>query len=226
MSADDRLLIVKTTFRDNRFLTDGDRRALTEEKDEYFRRVYTDGEWGVTGEAIFTAWRVEDIAQSAGGETRMGLDFGFSSDPCGFIKARYDRKARRVYVLDELYERGLTNRALAERLAPLCGDGLVVCDSAEPKSIEELRQFGIRALPARKGPDSVMHGIQWLKGQEIILSPACRHLREELTLYEWERDRDGHPLCRPRDQNNHLIDALRYALEMDAEARFIRTAER
>ena len=219
------LLIVKTTFRDNRFLTEGDRRALLSEKDDYFRRVYTDGEWGVAGDAIFTAWRAEEVGDDAPGEMRMGLDFGFSSDPCGFVLARYDRKNRRVFVLREICRRGLTNRDLALLIAPLAGNGVIVCDSAEPKSIEELRAFGLRVTPARKGPDSVLHGVQWLRGQEIIVSAACPALREELTLYCWDRDKDGNPLPRPRDRDNHLIDALRYALENDAQARYVRTAE-
>ncbi len=221
----DSLLIVKTTFRDNRFLTQSDRNALLSEKDDYFRRVYTDGEWGVMGDAIFTNWRTEEVDENAPGETRMGLDFGFSYDPCGFVKARYDRKNRRVTVLSEVCRRGLTNLELAQILLPIAGGGLIVCDSAEPKSIMELRAAGLRVAPARKGPDSVLHGVQWLRGQEIVLGAACPALKEELTLYCWDKDKDGNPLPRPCDRDNHLIDALRYALENDAQARYVRTGE-
>ena len=223
ISQTDSTLFVRTSFRDNKFLTEEDRQALLSERDAYFRRVYTDGEWGVPEDAVFTNWRVADIGEEVSGETRMGLDFGFSSDPCGFVRVLYDRRARKIYVMDELYERGLTNRALYEQLAPKCGGGLVLCDSAEPKSIRELCDLGLQARPARKGPDSVMYGLQWLRGHEIIVSPRCRHMREELAAYAFKKDKDGTPLPYPEDRNNHLIDAMRYALVYDMERRFART---
>ena len=218
--------ILKTTYRDNRFLTADDRRALENEKDPYFYQVYTLGNWGVTGDVIVHNWRVADIPPDTPGETRMGLDFGFAADPCGFVLARYDRKTRRVCVLAEMYEKGLTNLLLAERLAPFRRYGAIACDSAEPKSIAELRRLGVAAYPVRKGPDSVVHGVQWLRQQEIILSPACPHMRAELDAYQWQRDAGGQTLPRPRDQNNHLIDALRYALAGDMDARRAYTASK
>ena len=127
-------------------------------------------------------------------------------------------------MLEELYEKGLTNLALARRLAPFKGE--IACDSAEPKSIAELRAMGVAAYAVKKWPDSVLHGIQWLRQQEIILSPACPHLREELSNYQWPKDADGRVLRRPRDRDNHLIDALRYALSGDMDARFAFTASK
>ncbi len=223
VSQTDSTLFVRTSFRDNRFLTDEDRQALLAERDPYFRRVYTDGAWGIPADAVFTNWRVADTDGDISGETRMGLDFGFSTDHCGFVRALYDRRARRIFVTDEMYERGLTNRALYERLKPVCGPGLILCDSAEPKSIRELCDLGLYARPARKGPDSVMYGLQWLRGHEIIVSPRCRHMRNELSAYCFKKDRDGVPLPYPEDRNNHLIDALRYALACDMEGRYART---
>ncbi len=216
--------ILKTTYRDNRFLTDEDRAALENEKDPYFYQVYTLGNWGVDGDVIFTNWRVEALPETVPGDRRMGLDFGFAADPCGFVLAQYDRKRRQVWVLEELYEKGLTNLALARRLAPFKGE--IACDSAEPKSIAELRAMGVAAYAVKKGPDSVLHGIQWLRQQEIILSPVCPHLREELSNYQWQKDADGRVLRRPRDRDNHLIDALRYALSGDMDARFAFTASK
>ncbi len=213
------LLILRTTYRDNRFLTEDDRRALEGEKDPYFRQVYTLGEWGVQGGAVLSNWRVgEPPAEMPREELRCGLDFGFAQDPCAAVLARYDRRHRRLYVLDELYERGLTNDRLAERLKRLAGTLPVICDSAEPKSIAELRQHGVAALPARKGPDSVLHGLQWLMQQEIVLSAGCRRMREELLGYRWKPDGQGGCLPRPEGED-HLIDALRYALEGDSAAR-------
>ena len=218
--------ILKTTYRDNRFLTPEDRSALENERNPYYYQVYTLGNWGVAGDVIFTNWRCEALPDPVPGECRMGLDFGFAADPCGFLLLRYERKERRVWVIGEIKETGLTNLALSRLLAPYASLGPIACDSAEPKSIAELRSLGIRAYPARKGPDSVLHGIQWLRQQEIILSPACAYLREELTRYQWQRDRDGVALPRPRDQDNHLIDALRYALENDMEDRRAQTGSK
>ena len=84
----------------------------------------------------------------------------------------------------------------------------------------------MRAYPVRKGPDSVLHGVQWLRQQEIIVSPACPRLREELTLYQWRQDAQGNALPQPQDKNNHLIDAMRYALEEDMDSRRASTASR
>ena len=218
--------ILKTTYKDNRFLTPDDRLALENERDPYFYQVYTLGNWGVAGDVIFTNWRVEALPDPVPGETRMGLDFGFAADPCGFLLLRYDRRRRRVCVLDELWEKGLTNLALAERLRPYAALGPIACDSAEPKSIAELRALGLRVYPVRKGPDSILHGIQWLRQQELILSPACQHLRQELAGYQWQRDRDGSALPRPQDRDNHLIDAMRYALEEDMTDRRASTADK
>ena len=215
------LLILKTTYRDNAFLTEADRRALEEERDPYFRQVYTLGGWGALGDVIFPRVTQQDLSDRYAGEERRryGLDFGFAADPCACVCCAYDRPRRRVYVYDEVYERGLTNDLLAARLRTFAGRAYVTCDSAEPKSIADLRRLGVAALPARKGPDSLMHGIQWLRGQELIVDPRCRHLLHELTVYQWKRDRDGNTLRQPVDRDNHLIDALRYALEDEMDAR-------
>lgn len=223
--ADARISILKTTYKDNRFLAPDDRTALENERDPYFYQVYTLGNWGVVGDVIFKNWRVEAIKDEAG-ETRMGLDFGFAGDPCGFIRLRYDRKRKIVYALNELCEKGLTNDALADKLKPIALDGFIVCDNAEPKSIAELRARGLNVLPARKGADSVTHGVQWLRQHEIVLSPACPALAREMTTYQWQRDRDGIAIRRPQDRDNHLIDAMRYALEYDMDNRTARTGRR
>ncbi len=215
------LLILKTTYRDNQFLTEDDVRALESERDPYFRAVYTLGEWGATGENIFTNWRTEDLSHLQNSEKCLfGLDFGFSSDPCACVRCRYDRDQKRVYILSELYEKGLTNDALAQRLRSFAPHSYVTCDSAEPKSIADLKNHGILALPAKKGPDSLMHGIQWLRAQEIVVDIRCTHMARELTLYQWKRDRDGQSIRQPQDRDNHLIDALRYALEGEMSARY------
>lgn len=211
--------ILKTTYKDNRFLTADDRAALENEKDPYFREVYTLGNWGVLGDVIFRNWHTEDLQPlSAAYPLRyFGLDFGFSSDPCAAVNVAIDKKHKRVLIFDEIYERGLTNGMLAERLKPFCGRNPITCDSAEPKSIHELRAgYGINARAARKGQDSVVHGIQWLQGYEIVVDQRCQNMKNELSLYQWRKDKDGNSLAVPEDKNNHLIDALRYAVESEA----------
>jgi phage terminase large subunit len=224
----DTVSILKTTYKDNRFLADDDRAAMENEKDPYFREVYTLGNWGVLGDVIFRNWRAEDLSGiSDAYPTRLyGLDFGFSQDPCAAVDCAYDRKHQRLYIFRELWEKGLTNSMLAERLKTFCAHRPICCDSAEPKSIAEIRNFGISAFPAKKGPDSVVHGIQWLQGLEIVVDVSCHHLREELTTYQWKRDKDGNSMAIPEDKNNHLIDALRYAVETEATQRIATTAKR
>jgi phage terminase large subunit len=226
--ASDELTILKTTYRDNRFLTIDDIERIEGEEDEYYRNVYTLGNWGTLGDVIFRNWRVEDLTEFTKTADRLffGLDFGFSSDPAAAIKVHYDRMRKKIYVLDEIYERGLTNSALADLLKPFAARHYVTCDSAEPKSIEELNQLGIRALPAKKGADSVNHGIQWLQGHELIVDTRCQNMRNELQTYQWRKDKDGNSLRAPEDKNNHLIDAMRYAMESESLMKRVTTGSR
>ena len=222
------LLILKTTYKDNRFLSADDRAALENETDPYYRAVYTLGDWGAVGDVIFTAWRAEDLKDLKRTADRLyfGLDFGFSSDPAAVVKVSYDRAGKRVYVLEELLEKGLTNDELAFRVRQMAGGAYVTCDSAEPKSIAELKRLGVSALPAKKGADSVLHGIQWLKQHTLIVDVSCVGLRRELALYQWKKDKDGNSLRTPEDKNNHLIDALRYALESESLMRYAKTGRK
>jgi phage terminase large subunit len=214
---DDTLLIVKTTYKDNKFLSPEDIYQLENEKDPYFYNVYTLGNWGVIGGVIFKNWKVEDLSsiKHTFSTFNNGLDFGFASDPAAAIRTYYDRKHNRLYILDEIYERGLTNDDLAKSLKPLIGREAIRCDSAEPKSIMELAQRGITAVEAIKGKDSVNYGIQWMQQQEIIIDIRCQNAKNEFSSYKWEEDKHGDQLPKPVDRNNHLIDACRYANELE-----------
>lgn len=216
-SGDD-LSILKTWYIHNRFLTGDDRRDLENETDPYYRNVYTLGNWGVLGNVIFTNWRMEDLGEMHAQFTtrRCGLDFGFSSDPAALIVTHYDRMRKTIYVFGELYERGLTNDLLAAEIKNRVGSDPVTCDSAEPKSIAELRKYGVSAYPAVKGKDSVLYGIQWLQQQQIIIDTRCINARNEIQQYKWREDKNGAAIREPVDKNNHLIDALRYAYENDS----------
>lgn len=211
------LSILKTTHADNKYLTAEDRKDLLNETDEYYYRVYTLGEWGTLGDVIFKNWRVEDLSEMHDQFTnrRNGLDFGFSSDPAAVVCTHYDTMRKVIYIYSELYETGLTNDVLAERVKAMFGSDRVTCDSAEPKSIQELGNHGVSAAGAKKGKDSVTFGIDWLKQQTIIVDKACINLQNELSQYHWKKDAGGNSLPVPVDKNNHLIDALRYAYEDD-----------
>lgn len=211
---DDRVSILRTTYRDNRFLTEDDRRALEEEQSGYYHAVYTLGQWGVRGNAVFTDWRVADLKREPpppGLRVYYGLDFGFAKDPSACVRCSLDREKRRVYVLGTFCETGLVIWKLAERLKAFVKRERVTCDSAEPRCIAELRALGVQAVAARKGPDSLLHGIQWLRGYQIVVDAGCADMIRELSAYCWK---DGSP-PQPRPGDDHLIDALRYALESE-----------
>jgi phage terminase large subunit len=209
------LSILKTWYIHNKFLTEQDKHDLLSEKDKYFQDVYTYGNWGVLGSVIFTNWQTEDLSGMADQFTHRlhGLDFGFSSDPAAMPTTHYDRKRKTIYIYDELYENGLTNDQLAKLVKDMIGNDRVVCDSAEPKSIQELRMHGVNAHGAKKGKDSVLHGIQWLQQQTIVVDKKCVNTRNELQSYKWKEDKHGVAIRQPVDFNNHIIDALRYAYE-------------
>ena len=211
---DDKLLILKTTYKDNlRFLEQDDIDELENEKDPYYRDVYTLGNWGVLGDLIFTNWKIEDLSKikDTFGTYYNGLDFGFSNDPSA--AGRQAIKGKKLYILQELiYEKGLTNDAIAGKLKPAIGKEYIRCDSSEPKSIAELRGYGIEALAAKKGPGSVNFGIQYLKQFEIIIDRSCQNAINEVQLYQWKKDKDGEVINVPVDKFNHFMDQVRYAL--------------
>lgn len=211
----DKLLILKTTYKDNHYLTEDDIASLEDETDPYFYEVYTLGNWGVLGKVIFKNWRVEDLAAKIASFDRIynGLDFGFSEDPNAFVRVHVDESRKKIYIFDEFYKAGMQNDELIEMLKPRIGLQYITCDSAEPKSIEELCRAGIRALPAIKGKDSITYGIDWLLRYEIIIDVRCQNFKNEIQVYHWAEDKWGNALRKPVDKENHLIDALRYALE-------------
>jgi len=232
------ILILKTTYKDNKFLTEQDVSRLENEKDKYLYNVYTLGLWGQLGHTVFTNWRVADLTTMRDQFTnlRQGLDFGFSSDPAASSQSHFDKMRKQIYIFKELYECGLTNDKLAVELKRMYGhwdikevevDGkpqlvevclgtdLIVADSAEPKSIEELRGYGVDVVGARKGKDSVEFGIQWLQQHELIVDQSCINMRNELQLCRYKEDAGGNPLKTIVDRDNHLIDQLRYSYEED-----------
>lgn len=212
---DDTLLILKTTYKDNAFLAPDDIESLENEADKYFYEVYTLGNWGVLGKVIFKNWRSEDLSALVPRFDNIynGLDFGFSDDPNAMVRVHVDFSRKKIYVFDELYVCGMQNEELAREVKKRVGMQYVTCDSAEPKTIAYLQLKGINAMGALKGADSVTYGIDFLLGFEIIVDVRCQNFKNEIQSYQWQEDKYGNAMRKPVDRDNHLMDALRYAVE-------------
>jgi phage terminase large subunit len=147
-------------------------------------------------------------------QSAFGLDFGYTNDPsalfCGFIDIQHEK----IYVWDELYEKGLSNKKIFENITSMgYAKERITGDSADPKSIDELRGMGLRITGAAKGKDSINNGIQFIQDFEIIIHPRCVNFLTEISNYTWDKDKFGAKLNNPIDDFNHLMDAMRYALE-------------
>lgn len=212
---DDQLLILKTTYKDNLFLEEDDIYDLEHEKDRYYYEVYTLGNWGVLGKVIFKNWHTEDLSDRIPSFDNIynGLDFGFAEDPNALVRCHLDTKRKKLYVFEEMVRGGMHDDELAEELKGRIGTQYITCDSAEPKSIDDLCRRGIRAKGAIKGADSINFGIRFLQGYEIIVDIRCQTLKNELQTYHWQEDKYGNAMKKPVDRDNHCIDALRYAVE-------------
>ena len=145
----------------------------------------------------------------------MGVDWGFAPDPFAFIRLHYDPARETIYLLDELCVLRQTNTLTAEELLRRgYQDGVITCDSAEPKSVADYRSFGLNARAAVKGPGSVEYGMKWLQGRKIVIDRRrTPEALREFSRYEFERDWYGNFISGYPDKDNHLIDAVRYALE-------------
>lgn len=225
---DDKLLIVKTTYKDNVFLTEDDRKLLEDETDPYFYNVYTLGNWGILGNVIFKNWRVEDLSkvEQSFDHLYFGCDFGYSSDPNALIKVHYDKTRKKIYILDEYYQAGVNDDELVRVASEFADYHYITCDSAEPKTIDYLANHNIRAVPAIKGADSINRGIRWLQTHQIIVNVRCQNFKNEIEQYHWAEDKYGNAMAKAVDANNHLLDALRYALESEILAAEVQAGRR
>jgi phage terminase large subunit len=210
---DDGIMILKTTYKDNAFLTEQDIQNMEQEKDDYYYNVYTLGNWGVLGKTIFKNYVIEPFDSSTFDNYYNGLDFGFASDPAAFIRVHYDKRNKMIYIINEFEELELTNDVLANKIKTIIGNEYITCDSAEPKSIRELQLLGVKAKAAKKGKDSINFGIDWLKRHKIVIHPSCINFKREIELYQYQTDKNGIYINKPFDKDNHLLDGLRYALE-------------
>lgn len=222
------VLAMTTNYRCNEFLSQSDL-LLFEEMKKNPRRyaVAGEGDWGVVDGLVYENWKEQvfdcaEIRNQEGVEAAFGLDFGYTTDPAALFCSVVNQKNKKIYVFDELYQTGLTNQQLAKRIESLgYAKERIRADAAEPKSIEELYQAGIsRIVKSRKGKDSVLNGIQKIQNYELIIHPRCVNFLQEISVYQWAKDRFDRYTGKPEDNNNHLMDAMRYACEDIGVERF------
>lgn len=211
---------IHSTFRDNPFLN---AEYIAELEELYIRnpqkaRVFCDGEWGIDADGlVFQNWKVEDFNHAEiKGQLMIGLDFGFVNDISAIVASILDEENGRIYVFKEWGATGKTNADLVKAITALgFNKSTIIADSAEPKSIEEIKRAGINKIRAcKKGPDSIIHGIQKLQNYQIIVHPSCTGIITELENYTWQKDKSTDVyINKPIDDWNHYIDALRYSLQ-------------
>lgn len=198
--------VIVSNYKNNSFLPKSLIKEIEylQQTDKEFWKIYGLGEYGNISGLIYENVRYVDRMPDAK-LVAYGLDFGYT-DPNACV-AVY-KKDKDLYVKEIIYENNLTNQDLAERLKPIVNRDEVICDSAEPKSIEELYRLGINAKPAAKGRDSILNGIDILKRYNINVVNSS-NLKKEFRTYKWATDKNGNSLQKPIGLD-HLMDALRY----------------
>ena len=193
--------------------------TLKKQNELYYRNEYL-GEATGTGGQIFENLEIRQIPA----EERKtfdnivdGLDFGFAIDPACYLQAYYNKTRKELYIFNEIYKVGMSNKQLFEAIKSIkVGNAFITCDSAEPKSIAELKSLGLtRVKGAKKGPDSIEFGIKFLQklGKIVIDNNTCPNTAREFTGYAYDMDKNGNFISRYPDRDNHSIDACRYAIE-------------
>lgn len=229
-------LAMTTNYLCNEWLSEADAAYFEGMKERNPRRyrVAGLGEWGIVDGLIYENWkeksftimnageynklpaedRPEDVVFSDKLTSAFGLDFGYTNDPTAFFVGFLDLENKKLYVWDEFYEKGLSNKAINDKIVEMgYGKERITADSAEPKSIDELKGYGRKVNGAVKGKDSIKNGIQWIQDLEIIVHPRCVNFLREIGNYTWDTDKLGNKINVPIDDFNHLMDAMRYALE-------------
>ena len=173
---------------------------------ENWYKVYGLGQLGSVQGTIFSNWSTIDTIPNDARLLGIGLDFGYSVDPTACIGIY---KYNDSYILHELiYQKELSNRNIFDLIKS--EPTMVICDSAEPKSIAEIQSYGLKCMGALKGKDSILHGIQLIQQQSLLITKHSTNLIKELRGYVWATDRDNKPTGNPVEINNHLMDAMRY----------------
>ena len=224
------VLALTTNYLCNEWLDANDLNLFERMKKNNPRRYQVAGlgGWGIVEGLVFENWKEEEFRfitkkEADEGQTGVikdnlkpafGLDFGYTNDPSALFCGMLDLGQKRLYVFDEFYEKGLSNKAIAQKIEQMgFMKEKITADCAEPKSIDELNSLHLHVTGAKKGKDSINNGIQWIQELEIIVHPRCVNFLTEISNYTWDIDKFGKKLNVPIDDFNHLMDAMRYALE-------------
>lgn len=217
--------IVHTNYLDNPFLPQEYVQALLLMKatNEVYYKIYALGEFGSLDKLVYNNWQKMDFdPMTIKGQLLCGLDFGYTNDPTRFVASTLVEAERRIYVFKEWGGTGFLNDQIADQIKNMgFAKSLIMADSAEQKSIEEIKRKGIaRIKPCVKGQGSVLQGIQKLQQYEIIVHSSCVGVIEELQNYSWKKDKATNEyINEPIDDFNHSLDALRYSMQcLDARA--------
>lgn len=224
------ILAITTNYLCNEFLDSNDLAVFERMKINNPRRyaVAGLGGWGIVEGLVYENWKEESFEfitkkEADEGKTGVikdnlksafGLDFGYTNDPSALFCGAVDLENKKLYVFDEFYEKGLSNKRIAEKIIEMgYRKERITGDCSEPKSIDELNSFQLHVKGAKKGKDSINNGIQWIQELEIIIHPRCVNFLTEISNYTWDSDKFGKKLNKPIDDFNHLMDAMRYGLE-------------
>ena len=216
------ILAMTTNYMCNEWLDAADLAVFERMKRENPRRyrVAGLGDWGIVDGLIFENWKeeafnLEEVKQIQGIQSAFGLDFGYTNDPSALFCGMIDQTNKKIYVFDEMYKKGMSNEAIHTEITKMgYAKERITADCAEPKSIARLYDLGIyRIRAARKGKDSVNNGIDFIQDYELIIHPRCVNFITEISNYTWDVDKFENKLNKPIDDFNHLMDAMRYALE-------------
>lgn len=211
-------LTVPKTWLGEQFVIEAEH--LKKVKPQAYHHEYM-GEVTGTGGEVFTNLVFREITEeeiAAFDHIARGIDWGYAADPFHYTVNHYDKTRKRIYIFYEIQMLKLSNRKAAEMIkAENKNNAMIVCDSAEPKSIAEMYEYGLKVMGAKKGADSVEYGIKWLQDLEeiVIDSKRCPNTAREFLEYELEKDSNGNLKGKFPDKNNHSIDAVRYSREFD-----------
>lgn len=218
----DKDILSKTTnYLCNEFLDDADKKVFETMKKNNPRRykVAGLGDWGIVDGLVYENWEEREfnidtlIEQNI--KSAFGMDFGYTNDPSTLFCGLVDEASKEIYVFDEIYKHGMSNEKLYREVNRKgYSKEHITADSASPKDIDHLRELGLRNIKgSRKGKDSVNNGIQYIQDYKIIIHPKCVNFLTEISNYTWDKDKFGNKINKPIDDFNHLMDAMRYALE-------------
>jgi hypothetical protein len=219
---DNDVLAKTTNYMCNEFLDESDRKMFERMKITNPRRyrVAGLGEWGIVDGLVYEnfeekAFDIRKVLQRNGIESAFGLDFGYTNDPSAFVCLLVDTIRKEIYVFDEMYKKAMTNEMIYKEIVRMgYSKEKIIADSAEPKSIAQLRGLGLLHIHgAKKGKDSILNGIQLIQDYKIIIHPRCVNFITEITNYTWDKDKFDNQINKPIDDFNHLLDAMRYAME-------------